>query len=100
MYNKTCSLIKCWGLGFLSFVYSQCSQHLSATTKVQQTLSSQFYLSIQDLKVNMKQALLTKVKHVAQIKAVLVIRIKVKQIVWIKVEPVTQIKAEPVVQIM
>ena len=97
MYNKTCSLIKCWGLGFSSFVYSQCSQHLSATTKVQQTLS---YLSIQDLKVNMKQALLTKVKHVVQIKAVLVIRIKVKQIVWIKVEPVTQIKAEPVVQIM
>ena len=97
MYNKTRSLIKCLGPWVFKFCLSQCSQHLSATTKVQQTLS---YLSTQDLKENMKQALLTKVKHVVQIKAVLVIRIKVKQIVWIKVEPVTQIKAEPVVQIM
>ena len=40
------------------------------------------------MKVNMKQALLTKVKHVVQIKAVLVIRIKVKPVVWIKVKPV------------
>ena len=72
-----------------SFVVSQCSQHLSATMIVQQTQS---YLSIKDLKVYMKQALLTKVKHVVQIKAVLVVRIKVKQVVWIKVKPVTQIK--------
>ena len=89
--------LSAWGLGFLSFVYSQCSQYLSATTKVQQTLS---YLSIKDLKVNMKQALLRKKKNVVHIKAVLVIRIKVKQVVWIKVKPVTQMKAEPVVQIM
>ena len=61
------------GLRFLSFVVSQCSQHLSATTIVQQ---SQIYLSIKDLKVKMKQALLTKVKHNVQI----------------KVKPVTQIK--------
>ena len=67
----------------------KCSQHLSATTIVQQTQNN---LSVKDLKVNMKQALLTKVKHVVQKKAVLVVRIKVKQVVWIKVKLVTQIK--------